>query len=54
MHPYLLAVGIVGFLDIKSHQAIGVSCGRRLAFEVHADEIEGKARVFIDGFGNHL
>ncbi|MNG42250.1 hypothetical protein D3C84_1320220 [compost metagenome] len=54
MHPHLLAVRVVGLLDIEGDQAIGVSSGGWLAFEVHADEIEGKARVFIDGFGNHL
>ncbi|MCY1459559.1 hypothetical protein D9M71_770430 [compost metagenome] len=54
LHPHLLAVRIVGFLDIEGDQAIGVPGSGRFAFEVHADEIEGKARVFIDGFGNHL
>ncbi|MNV66764.1 hypothetical protein D3C71_1595360 [compost metagenome] len=54
LHPYLLAVRVVGFLDIEGDQAVGVARGRRLAFKVDTDEIEGKASLFIDCPGNHL
>ncbi|MNV90478.1 hypothetical protein D3C71_1848680 [compost metagenome] len=54
LHAHLFTVGVVGLLDIKGDQAVGVAGGGRFAFEVDADEIEGQASVLVDGFGDHL
>jgi hypothetical protein len=36
-------VGVVGLLDVEGNQAVGMPGGRRIAFQVDADEVEGQA-----------
>ena len=54
LHTDFFAVGVVGFLDVEGDQAVGMAGGRRVAFQVDADEVEGQAVVFVDAFGHDL
>ncbi|MNF85568.1 hypothetical protein D3C84_679670 [compost metagenome] len=52
LHPYLLAVSVVSFPDIKGDQAIGMAGGRGFSVKVFADEIKCQPDFFVVDFGN--